>query len=140
MTPRQIAFATEYAVCHTGTQAAVRAGYAPAGAHVTASRLLRNPKVAALIAEHEADAAKRLAVNKERVIEELQAAIELARQKCDPMAMIAGWREIAKLIGAYAAERRKLEISTDGEAFLAKLKTLPDEALLALADGRQLDS
>ena len=134
MTPRQQAFAAEYALDHCSAAAAVRAGYAKAGAHVTASRLLRNPKVAALVAEHEAESARQLAVTKDRVIAELEAAIELARQKGDPMAMIRGWAEIAKLIGAYAPERRKIELSVDGERLQAQIAAMSDAELLKLAE------
>src|SRR5579864_2529923 len=136
MTPRQRLFAEQYAIDHNGTAAAVRAGYAQIGAHVTASRLLRKPKVASIVAEHEKAAAQRLAVNKERVITELEAAIDLARQKGDPMAMIRGWAEIAKLIGAYAPERKKVEITLDGQAIQATMAAMSDGELLAIAQNR----
>jgi phage terminase small subunit len=77
-------------------------------------------------------------VTRAKVLEELQAAIEVARLKDDPMAMIAGWREIAKICGYYAPERRKLEVSVDGAALQAKFAAMSDEGLLALADGREL--
>jgi hypothetical protein len=64
---------------------------------------LAKPEVRALVAEHEKAAAKRLAVTKERIIAELEGALELAKQKGDPAAMIRGWAEIAKLIGAYGS-------------------------------------
>ena len=134
MTPKQAAFAAQYALDHNGAAAAVRAGYARAGAHVTASRLLRNPKVSALVAEHEEAAARQLGLTKERVIAELEAAIELARQKGDAMAMIRGWAEIAKLIGAYAPERRKVELSVDGERLQAQIASMSDAELLKLAE------
>lgn len=51
MNAKQEAFAREYAVDRNGKQAAIRAGYSPKSAEVTASKLLRNPKVAALVAE-----------------------------------------------------------------------------------------
>jgi hypothetical protein len=79
-----------------------------------------------------------LAVTREKVLEELQAAIEVARLKGDPMAMIRGWAEIGKLIGAYAPERRKVEVSVDADALQAKIAAMSDEELLALADGRDL--
>jgi len=50
ITPRQWRFVQEYLVDSNGTQSAIRAGYAPGSAHVQASRLLRNDKVAAEIA------------------------------------------------------------------------------------------
>jgi hypothetical protein len=52
------------------------------------------------------------------------------------MGMIAGWREIAKICGFYAPERRKVAGSIDGEALQAKMASLSDAELLAIADGR----
>ena len=40
----------------------------------------------------------------------------MAREQQDPAAMIAGWREIAKLCGYYAPERRRIEVSTGHDA------------------------
>jgi predicted ribosome-associated RNA-binding protein Tma20 len=115
----------------------VRARYAPHSARQTAHDLLSNPDVRELVAKYEQEAAERLAVTRERMLEELQAAIEVARLKGDPMAMIAGWREIAKMCGYYAPERKKVEISVDGAALQAKMAAMSDEELLAIADGRE---
>jgi len=52
MRPRKYAFAQEYPLDRNGTAAAIRAGYGPTGAHVEASRLLRNPKVADSVADY----------------------------------------------------------------------------------------
>lgn len=46
---RQMAFAAEYILDWNGTQAAIRAGYSPKGAEVTAAQVLRYPKVRAEI-------------------------------------------------------------------------------------------
>jgi phage terminase small subunit len=140
MTPRQIAFAVQYALDHNGTAAAVRGGYAEVGAHVTASRLLRKPKVAAVVAAHEADAAERLGLTRERVLEGLRDALEMARQQNNPVAMVAALRESAKISGFYAPERRKVEISVDGARLQAQFAAMSDQELLALAEGRPLDS
>jgi phage terminase small subunit len=51
LTPKERAFVTSYLVDGNGTQAAIRAGYAKQSAHVTASQLLRKPKIAAAIAQ-----------------------------------------------------------------------------------------
>ena len=45
MTARQLAFCPEYLTHYNGTKAAIAVGYSPAGAAVTASKLLRHPKV-----------------------------------------------------------------------------------------------
>lgn len=46
-------FVEEYAKDRNGTQAAIRAGYSPVSAHSTASALLSDPKVQALVAEEQ---------------------------------------------------------------------------------------
>lgn len=46
-------FVEEYLLDLNGMQAAIRAGYSPKGAGVTACRLLKNPKIRAKIAEEE---------------------------------------------------------------------------------------
>lgn len=45
MNNRQLAFCREYVKDSNGKQAAIRAGYAPKNAEITASQLLRVPKV-----------------------------------------------------------------------------------------------
>ncbi len=51
------------------------------------------------------------------------------------MAQISGWREIAKMLGFYAPERREVKLSTAGAALRAEYEALSDEDLLAIASG-----
>ncbi|MDD5304315.1 MAG: terminase small subunit [Elusimicrobia bacterium] len=64
-------FAQEYLIDHNGAQAAIRAGYAPGSARVTASRLLTDANVAAWIAEGERKATARVEVTADVVLGEL---------------------------------------------------------------------
>lgn len=50
LTARQQRFVAEYAVDLNGTQAAIRAGYSPVRAKVTASELLDKPEIAEMVA------------------------------------------------------------------------------------------
>ena len=54
--------------------------------------------------------------------------------------MISGWKLVCQMCGYLAPERRKSEVSVDGQALQAKIAAMSDEALLAMIDGRQLDS
>ena len=72
LTPRRERFCREYLVDLNGSKASIRAGYAAGSAHVTASRLLRNPKVAARISELQAETAKRLEVTVDSVMADLE--------------------------------------------------------------------
>lgn len=68
---RQVAFCREYLLDLNATQAYIRAGYARDGAASSASKLLRNPKVAALIARMQADRAERVQIDADRVLAEV---------------------------------------------------------------------
>ena len=63
-------FVREYLVDRNGTQAAIRAGYSPVGAGVTANRLLKMPKIAAEIAKVTGKALQSLDISVERVLQE----------------------------------------------------------------------
>jgi phage terminase small subunit len=67
---RQLGFIQEYLVDLKGRDAAIRAGYSPRSAHVTASRILADPKVRSTIA---ASIEERFSVTRESIIEELAA-------------------------------------------------------------------
>lgn len=140
MSPRQTRFVHEYLIDRNGAAAAVRAGYSQRTARQIAYELLTRPHIAAAVCEGEARIAADAQVTREKVLAELQEAIDMARLKGDPMAMIAGWREVAKLCGFYAPERKKVEISVEGEALQRKISGATDAELLAIIDGRQLDS
>ncbi|WP_295180724.1 terminase small subunit [Veillonella sp.] len=67
LTARQDKFSVEYLVDLNGTQAAIRAGYSPKTAEVTASRLLRNVKVQNRIQELRAKEFKKTIATAEEV-------------------------------------------------------------------------
>lgn len=133
MTPKQTLFAEQYVLDHCGAAAAVRAGYAPGAARQTAYELLAKPEVQALVAEHETAAAKQLALSRERVVTEIKAAIAMAREQQNPAAMIAGWREIAKLCGFYAPERKRIEVSSGHDALRVQFEGMSDAELIGIA-------
>jgi phage terminase small subunit len=101
LTPKQSRFVDEYALDRNGAGAAVRAGYAPGSAHVTASRLLRNTNVGAALREQEIELAAALNVDRDKVVAGLRGGITLATDQRNPDAVIAGWREIGRLCGYY---------------------------------------
>src|SRR5215212_7638997 len=68
LTPKQQRFVAEYLIDLNGTQAAIRAGYAQAGASVEAHRLLRNAKIAAAIDQ---EMARNPGVTRVRIVDEL---------------------------------------------------------------------
>lgn len=71
LTPKQAIFIAEYLVDGNATRAAIAAGVPEKSASVTASRWLKNRKIAALVATRQAQRAARLEITAERVLQEL---------------------------------------------------------------------
>ena len=71
LNPKQEAFCREYVVDWNGTQAAIRAGYAPGSAEVQASRLLSDDKVKKFVADLAEQAIERNEISATWVIGQL---------------------------------------------------------------------
>ena len=89
--PKQAAFIAEFLIDGNGTQAAIRAGYSPKSAHVVCHEILKNPKVAAKLAEKQAEVDARFKVRLDEMqLTEERVAREVARLSFfDPRKMFA---------------------------------------------------
>lgn len=135
MSPKQARFVQEYAVDGNGAGAAVRAGYAPRSAKVTACRLLTQANVREALAMSQQASAERLKLDRQRVLAGLMEAVETARAQADAHALIRGWSEIGRMCGFYAPERKAVTVSTGASARMrAEIEALSDAELLALAE------
>ena len=76
LTDKQQRFCEEYVVDLNATQAAIRAGYSANTAEAQASRLLRNVKVQAYVAQLQEATSKRLAFDAEYVVRGLMREAE----------------------------------------------------------------
>lgn len=83
----------------------------------------------------EAASAQELGVTRQRFIFELQKAAALAKEKREPAAMIAAWREIGKACGFYQPERIKVDVNVAGSLEMGRMNQLSDAELLALIAG-----
>ena len=73
------------------------------------------------------------------VIEGVIDGIEIARMQGDAGNVIKGWTEVGKILGHYAPEVRKIELSLGQSQLRAKFEALSDADLLAIAEGRVLN-
>jgi phage terminase small subunit len=71
-------------------------------------------------------------LRREDVLNGLLEAVEQARVQSNPMAMIRGWVEIAKLMGLAAPERIKVDLNVAGQVEMRRLNSLSDAELLKL--------
>ena len=134
LTQRQARFVEEFLRDANGTQAAIRAGYGVASARVTAHRLLTNAAVSEAIgARHHADR-QRLGGEREDVLKGLLEAVYMAREQMNPAGMVAGLREIGKLMGLYAPIAAKVEVVTGTGLAMAAIEQMTDAELQRLID------
>lgn len=131
LTARQARFIDEYLVDANATQAAIRAGSAPAGAHVWASRTLRNPKVSAVLQTRLAADSERLRVSRGRVIAMLLSSFELAKERGEPAAMVSACRELGRMLGYYEPLKAQIDVFPGGD-LQKRLQAMSDQELLAL--------
>lgn len=137
LSTRQARFVQEYLIDGCGARAAIRSGVARSGAHVWASRALRKATVSAALATRQARDATRLSLRREDVLTGLLEAVTQAREQRNPAAMIAGWREVAKLLGFYKPEAVQNTSLTPAQAAIrSKYSEMPDSELLALLAGQ----
>ena len=132
LTERRQKFVTEYQLCGNATQAAQRAGFGAAGSRVTAHRLLTNANVRAALADLQRDAANEASLTRQDAISGLQAAIALAQQQGNPAAMIAGWREIGRMLGFYEPSTCRIESTDRMVELMAKFEAMSDDELLQI--------
>ncbi len=112
------------------THAARAAGYAFPEAE--ACRQLKNPLVIELITKEQAKFEKSADMTRQKVIDGLKDAIDIARLQSDAQAMVGGWREIARICGYYAPEQKQLNITVSGAVKLSQIEDMSDEELAKL--------
>ena len=132
LSAKQIRFIDEYMVDFNGAAAAVRAGYSPISAKVTASRMLSHANLQAVLRERQGIEASRLQITRQQAIQGLLEGIGMARLLGNPAAMISGWKEIAKMLGFYEPERHAVKLSAESGALRAKFEVMTDAELLAI--------
>lgn len=137
LTPRQAQFVREYVTGGNAAEAARRAGYSERTAKAIACELLTKPDLQEAIQALQAQNAAQWDVTRKDVIAGVLEAVAMARAQGEPMAMIAGYRELARMMGFNAPEAHRVEVTTPAaaSAMLAKLVAMSDTDLAALASG-----
>lgn len=75
--------------------------------------------------------ALRTGFTREEWVNRTYEAVERARLLADPMAEIAGMKEIGKALGLYEPQKIDINLKASMEALAQHAKTLPDDELLA---------
>ena len=122
LTSRQRAFVLAIMISGLSTNAAaVQAGYSTGNQGYV---LMKNPNVVNAIAAMQTEYAHDLELGMEEVKQGMLDAIDVARATNNAMAMIAGWREIGKLIGAYVEPEKLIKIDISDTRSLESVPTV----------------
>jgi hypothetical protein len=73
-------------------------------------------------------------LSRDKVLEGFLEAIDMAKMKEEPQTMIAGWREVGRMLGLYEAKKHTIDITASGEVQIKHLSQMSTEELLRLAD------
>lgn len=131
LTEKQAVFVEGMASGMNKTDSARAAGFAhPVAA---SSTLINLPAISEAMAAERVKNARMAGVSRQDVIEGIKEAIGQAKLLAEPMAQIAGWREIAKICGHYAPEVKELRLTGSQEAKLKEMQSLTDDELLQLS-------
>jgi len=61
-------------------------------------------------------------------------AIDMARLQGESGVMVAGWREIGRMCGYYAAEKKEISVNISAKRTIDKLETMSDAELLEMIE------
>lgn len=114
-------------------RAAAEAGYASSTRNAT--NIAKSVAVRQAVEAARSELSSALQISRADVIDGIMEAINLARLGADPMAMIKGWTEVGKILGHYAPEVKKLEITGNQKRLQSKFEVMSDEELLRVIEG-----
>jgi phage terminase small subunit len=110
----------------TERQAALAAGFTSASASSSRS-------VQTVLDEARTALARATNIRKQDVLNGILEAIDRAKSGGEPGTEIKGWTEVAKMLGYYAPEVKKIQLSMDQGRMKSKFEALSDEELIELA-------
>lgn len=114
------------------------AGYASTSSK-SESVFMSRPAIRAALEVEQAKYREQCRFKRDDVLNGLSEAIEQGKLQADPMAQIAGWREIAKICGFYAPETKKIELGGSAQRLLDRFERLSDQELLEIAQGEVIE-
>ena len=132
LTAKQSWFIDEYMVDMNGAAAAERAGYSKKTSRAIACELLTKPDIQAELQARGAALARDLEITREGVVRGLLEAFEMAKADRQPGIMVSSMAAVAKLLGLYAVETKRIELTAGHNELQANYAAMSDAQLLAL--------
>lgn len=114
-------------------RAVAEAGYARP--HANHGHIVKSVAVQQALKEARDELSSAAQISRADVLDGFMEAINLARLAADPQAMIKGWTEVGKMLGYYAPEVKKVEITDNQKRLQSKFEAMSDEELLRVIEG-----
>lgn len=99
------------------------------------SAVEKSVNVQRALAEARSELSSAAQISRADVIDGIMEGINMARLAADPATMIKGWTEVGKILGHYAPEVKKLEITDNQKRLQSKFTAMTDEDLLRVIEG-----
>ena len=127
---KQLRWIDEYLIDFNGAAAAVRAGYSAKCARSIACELLTKPDIQAVLQAKQGALAEELRITRQGVVQGLLEAVDMGRVQQNPGAMVGALREVAKMLGFYAPEVKRVQLTAPQNSAYQKLSLWTDAQLL----------
>jgi phage terminase small subunit len=134
LTPQQAAFVDSTMLGNSQVDAARAAGYAQP--HKDGARAEKTTAVQAALRAARSELSSATQITRADVIDGFMEAINIAKLAADPSAMIKGWSETAKVLGLYAPEVKKIEMSMNQKRLASKYEAMSDQELFDIIEGK----
>lgn len=105
---------------------------------ISGTQVARSERVQSVLDEARQALANVTNIRKQDVLEGILSAVDRAKMLGEPATEIRGWTEIGKMLGYYAPEVKRIEIS-DVNRLKGKLEALSDEELFEIANRPPLE-
>lgn len=135
LTERQEAFVNATMVGKDRYTAAREAGYVDADGKTMPSVAEKSANIQRALREARDELSSAAQITRADVIDGIVEAINMARLAADPATMVKGWTEIGKIMGHYAPEVKKIEVTDNQKRLQSKFTAMSDEDLLRVIEG-----
>lgn len=130
LTTQQRLFVQHWAKGETIPNAMARAGYNDQPSY--GYRMAKMPNVLALYNEEKAKYEEAAQMTRQRVMDGLLEAVEMAKLMAEPATMVSGWREIGKMCGYFEPKKVDINVNVTGNVIHQRLNQLTDAELLKI--------
>ena len=137
LTDKQLRWIDEYLIDFNGAAAAVRAGYSEKSARSIAHENATKPDIQAVLRDRQAALARELHITRTGVITCLLEAVNMGRELRNPGAMVAALSAVAKMLGYYSPEIKRVELTAEQRRVKADYAIMTDAQLHALVAAGQ---